>query len=83
MGLTSVLSKLRAIFLHVAKSHVQFFATLWTVAHQAPLSMEFTRQEYWSGCHFLLQEIFQTQGLNPRLLICCISCIGRQIPYSL
>ena len=25
------------------------FATLWTVAHQAPLSMEFARQEYWSG----------------------------------
>ena len=30
-------------------SRVQLFATLWTVAHQAPLSMRFTRQEYWSG----------------------------------
>ena len=30
-------------------SHVQFFATLWAVAHQAPLSMGFSRQEYWSG----------------------------------
>ena len=29
-------------------SHVQLFATPWTVAHQAPLSMEFSRQEYWS-----------------------------------
>ena len=29
-------------------SRVQLFATLWTVAHQAPLSMEFSRQEYWS-----------------------------------
>ena len=29
-------------------SHVQLFATLWTVACQAPLSMEFSRQEYWS-----------------------------------
>ena len=28
---------------------VQLFATLWTVAHQAPLSMGFSRQEYWSG----------------------------------
>ena len=27
---------------------------LWTVAHQAPLSMGSPRQEYWSGCHFLL-----------------------------
>ena len=30
-------------------SRVQFFATLWTVAHQTPLSMVFSRQEYWSG----------------------------------
>ena len=30
-------------------SHVQLFAILWTVALQAPLSMEFSRQEYWSG----------------------------------
>ena len=30
-------------------SRVQLFAILWTVAHQAPLSMGFSRQEYWSG----------------------------------
>ena len=30
-------------------SHVQLFATLWTVACQAPLSMGCSRQEYWSG----------------------------------
>ena len=30
-------------------SRVQLFATQWTVAHQAPLSMGFSRQEYWSG----------------------------------
>ena len=29
-------------------SHVQMLATLWTVAHQAPLSMGFSRQEYWN-----------------------------------
>ena len=29
-------------------SRVQLFATPWTVAHQAPLSMRFSRQEYWS-----------------------------------
>ena len=33
-------------------SHVQLFTTLWTVACQAPLSMEFFRQEYWSGLPF-------------------------------
>ena len=30
-------------------SRVQLFVTLWAVACQAPLSMEFSRQEYWSG----------------------------------
>ena len=32
-------------------SRVRLFVTPWTVAHQAPPSMEFSRQEYWSGCH--------------------------------
>ena len=30
-------------------SHVYLFATLWTVARQAPLSMGYSGQEYWSG----------------------------------
>ena len=33
----------------VSLSRVQLFGTPWTVAHQAPLSMGFSRQEYWSG----------------------------------
>ena len=33
-------------------SRVRLFATPWTVAHQIPLSMEFFRQEYWSGLPF-------------------------------
>ena len=33
-------------------SHVRLSAILWTVAHQAPLSVEFSRQEYWSGLPF-------------------------------
>ena len=33
-------------------SHVRLFATLWTIAHQAPLFMEFSRQEYWSWLPF-------------------------------
>ena len=39
-------------------SHVQLFATPWTVACQAPLPMEFSRQEHWSGCHFFVQGFF-------------------------
>ena len=30
-------------------SHIQLFATLWTITHQAPLFMELSRQEYWNG----------------------------------
>ena len=54
-------------------SHVWLCKTPWTVALQAPLSMGFSRQEYWSGLHALLQGIFPTQGSNPRLLhlLCC------------
>ena len=39
--------KVRIVLSHL--SCVPLFATLWTVAHQAPLSMGFSRQEYWSG----------------------------------
>ena len=49
-------------------SRVQLFAILWTAACQTPLSLGFFRQEYWSGCHSLLQGIFHTQGSNLSLL---------------
>ena len=49
-------------------SCVQLLVTFWAVTHQGPLSMEFFRQKYWSGLHFLLQGIFLDQGLNPDLL---------------
>ena len=39
-------------------------ATPWTVAHQAPLSMGFPRQEYWNGCYYLFQRIFPARGWN-------------------
>ena len=35
-------------------SRVRLLATPWTAAYQAPPSMGFSRQEYWSGCHCLL-----------------------------
>ena len=49
-------------------SRVRLFATLWTVAHQTPLFMGFSRQDYWSGLPGLLQGIFLTKGLKQRLL---------------
>ena len=48
--------------------HVPVFAATWTGAHQTLLSMVFSRQNTGAGCHFLLQGIFTTQGLNPHLL---------------
>ena len=47
-------------------SHVWLFAIPWTAACQAPLSMGFSRQEFWSGLPCSSQRIFPTQGLNPR-----------------
>ena len=45
------------------------FVTPWTVSHQFPLFMGFSRHKNtWVGCHFLLQGIFPTQGLNSHLL---------------
>ena len=40
-------------------------ATLWTVAHQAPLSMGFPRQEYWSGLLFLCPGDHPDPGTEP------------------
>lgn len=58
-------------------SCVWLSATSWTVAHQASLSMEFSRLEYWNGLQF------PTPGYLPnprnRTYVSWVSCIGRQI----
>ena len=46
-------------------NHVQPFATPWTVAHQAPLSLGFSRQEYWSGLPFLTSGDLPDPGIEP------------------
>ena len=45
---------------------VQLFVTPWTVNHQAPLSMEFSRQEYWSGLPFPSPGVLPDPGIKPR-----------------
>ena len=47
-------------------SRVQLFVTQWTVAHQAPLSMGFSRQEYWSGLPFPSPGDLLNPGIEPR-----------------
>ena len=46
-------------------SRVQLFVMLWTVAHQAPLSMGFSRQEYWSGLPYPLPGNLPDAGIKP------------------
>ena len=54
-------------------SPAQLFVTLWTVAHQAPLSMGFPIKNTGLGCHAFLS------GIEPTFLI--VSCTGRQVLY--
>ena len=46
-------------------SFIQLFATPWTVAHQAPLSMEFSRQEYWSELPSATPGDLSNPGIKP------------------
>ena len=59
-------------------SRVRLLATLWTVAHQAPVSMGFSRQEYWSGLSFPTPEDLPDLGIEPASLM---SPAGRQVLY--
>ena len=54
----------------------RFLVNPWTVACQAPLSMGFPRQEYWSGLPFSTPGHLPDPGIKP-----CASCNGRQILY--
>ena len=47
-------------------SHVRIFATPWTVVYQAPPSMGFSRQGYWSGLPFPSPEDLPDPGMKPR-----------------
>ena len=65
-------------------SRVQLFVTLWTIAHQSPLSMGSPDKNTGVGSHSLLQEIFLTQGLNLARLHCrqIIYCLSHQRKLS-
>ena len=49
-------------------SHIQLFVILWNVAHQAPLSMGFLRQEYWSGLPCPPPRDIPNPGIKPTSL---------------
>ena len=60
-------------------SGVHFFVSPWTVACQAPLSVEFSRQEYWSGLPYLTLGVSSLP--NDQTHVSCVFCISRQVLY--
>ena len=60
-------------------SRVGLFVTPWTVAHQVPLSMGFSRQEYWSRLPCSPPGDLPDSGIEPLSLY--VSCIGRRVLY--
>ena len=62
----------------VSHSRVRLFAAPWTVYCQAPLFMEFSRQEYWSGLPLFTPGDLPDSDWTH---ISCVSCIGRCILY--
>ena len=52
-----------------ALRHVRLFAAAWTIAYQAPLSVEFSRQEYWSGLLFPTPGDLSDPGIKPSSLV--------------
>ena len=47
-------------------SRIQLFATPWTVTYHTPLSLGFSKQEYWSGLPFPSPEDLPNPGMEPR-----------------
>ena len=60
--------------------HVWLCVILWTISHQVPLSVGFSRQEHWSGLPFPAPGDLPTQGSNPGLLCCrkILYCLSHQ-----
>ena len=55
-------------------------ATTWTTAHQAPLSMGFTRQEYWSGLSFPSPGDLPNPGIKPRSPVLWVDSLPSEPP---
>ena len=66
LGETNVITKVLVKGKVKLLSRVQLFVTPWTVAYQAPPSMGFSRQEYWSGLPFPSPGDLPDPGIEPR-----------------
>ena len=63
--------------------HVRLFVTPWTVAYQAPLYMEFSRQEYWSGLPFPSPGDLPDPGIEPGSLALQANALPSEPPGKL
>ena len=63
-------------------SHVQLFATLWTIGHQTPHSMGFSRQEYWNGSPYPPPGGLPDPGIKLSSLT-SPALAGRSLPLAL
>ena len=61
-------------------SRVQLFATLWTVAHEAPLSMGFSRHEYWSELPFPSPGDLPNSGIEPESPALQVDALPSELP---
>ena len=64
-------------------SHVRLFATLWTVAYQASLSMGFSRQEYCSGLPFPSPGDLPDPGMEPGSPASEVDALTSEPPFDL
>ena len=64
-------------------SHVRLFATPWTVAYQAPPSMGFSKQEYWSGLPLPSPGDFPDPGIKPRYPTFQADALTSELPGKL
>ena len=75
------------LFRHLVKvkslSCVRLFSTPWTLAYQSPLSMEFSRQEYWSGLPFPSPGDLPDSGIEPRSPALQADALPSESPDSL
>ena len=63
-------------------SHVQLFVTPWTIACQAPLSMGFSRQEYWSKLSCPFSGVLLNPGFEPRSSALQVDSLLSELPWK-
>ena len=61
-------------------SRIRLFATPWTIARQAPLSMGFSRQEYWSGLPFPSPGDLPDPGIEPESPALLVDALSSEPP---